>query len=51
MSDGLGSRCCWDWTGSGSLEMLEGPRELVVTTETTAVIAGCGSCGSRAMTH
>lgn len=33
------------------LEVLEGPDELVVTVETTKVVAGCRACGTRAVAH
>jgi transposase len=33
------------------LEVAEGPEELVVTVETTVLVAGCGACGTRAVAH
>ncbi|MGH2626599.1 MAG: transposase family protein [Anaerolineales bacterium] len=33
------------------LEVDEGPDELVVTIETTAIMAGCSACGTRAVAH
>ncbi len=52
MSEGTGlAEKLLELDGFRILDVAEGPEELVVTIETTAVVSGCGGCGTRAVAH
>jgi len=52
MTDGTGlAEAMLGLDGFRILEMVEDPDELVITIETTTVVAGCARCGTRAEAH
>ena len=52
MSDDIGlAEAMLGLEGFTVLTVVEGPAELVITIETTAVVVGCVSCGVRAQAH